>query len=162
MGLPLEDPELQAVLIEDHRFHKRDNSPMPSDWDAKLHRHYLKEVAAGNEINTVDLTRILNQERARYYGQKALDNLAPTERMLTREEIKQFIADAKTEQDKTDRLDAANAAEKQAASAGYSQKVPQDSSKTRILSEAKPADWKTMRAHENALSELESPSVYAH
>lgn len=79
MGLPFKDPERQAELIENHRYHPSDKSPIPDNWDAKDHKQYLEAAAKGEKPSSIALTSKIIQKRADDYASKA-EKMSPQPR----------------------------------------------------------------------------------
>lgn len=72
MGLPFRDPNRQAELIANHRYHPNDKSPVPENWSGERHAEYLKASLNKKEPNQQELTAQISQLRADSYAAQAL------------------------------------------------------------------------------------------
>lgn len=150
LGLPLENPEMQARLIENHRYSSQDNSPIPVDWDRRLHKEYLMELKEGKRITTTGLTRILNRERAYYYNGKAL--AGNQDIGISREDIGDFIvrSEKRAMQEHTENVQD-----------GYRIVYKDEERKTAtnsILDKGKLKEWLDIRTNETPAKEVEAAS----
>jgi hypothetical protein len=72
--MPFKEPNRQAELIENHRYHPKDKSPMPENWNTEKHKEYLKTSKQGNAPDTADLTAQISKERADDYAARAIEH----------------------------------------------------------------------------------------
>ncbi len=159
-GLPLSNPERQALLIERNRFNPHDKSPIPSDWSKELHRKYLDKIAQGKEVTVYDLAHILSHRRSNYYKEKGrkfgelyMDN------HLTDDEIDEFVNEVSY--DNIAAQDLLHTIQHNAKIKARNQ-TKSKPAKDSILNNGKADSWTLQRENELAAAELETANGYAH
>jgi hypothetical protein len=90
-GLPLSNPDRQALLIQKRTDNPSDKSPMPSNWTQGLHKKYLNHIAKNGRMKTSDLAYIAAERRADYYKEKAKNIRHAQSEPITDEMAEPFI-----------------------------------------------------------------------